>query len=428
MKIQYYCYTRISELDYCDFISPDLPLNKIDYIRKRILSITNSSSLSDVPKWILIKWDNVVVWGCSCWNQMLAQSDFKDSFGRPVYGFFSMVISEFNRSDTKLPFDIEYFKKVYSKEVEPYWNSCERRKSVCDGYIQGDFNYIKADSGCCEGLLNTDIFRCKSLGAGVDKGTAVAAALTLDNVSLIIDNDDIGQATGKGTAFMNCLSEFVAPGTFTVKNLCPKCKQFVSEFTDAGTCSNCEQNEEVRIIPYYIRNKMDEEMNIRLKQELEDANSTIQSLENNIEKCKKEIKKKNLLIKILCGFSLLLLLLLSYMCRTAFSLNMFEKTKNEKPATKASVADNTAEEQPRELFSFIESDIVVGLAGSEAMNIEYRASVSDVKFTTNVDWVEILGTEPDLTIKVLPYENGRRMATIEAKCGNIIKKLTLTQQ
>lgn len=308
MKIQHYCYTRNSHIDYGDFVSPDLPENQIDFIRKHILSITRDSDPKfTIPKWILIRFDNVIVWGCCCWNSLLAQNNFKDSLGRPVYGFFSIVITNFNLDELKLPSDIDYFKELYSKEIEPYWNSSERRCSITDVSISDRYNCIQA-SNKVNLILNTNKFQCLSLG-NLDKEEVVAAALTLNNVSLLIDNDNIRQATNKEGAFMNCLSASIAPHSYAVKQLCPECKEYVSAFTSAGVCSACQEKEQIRINTI---KKEEEDMHKQLKRDLDDANSKIQYLQYDIEVANKSIKKKNLLIKVLLGVIGLLILGLLY--------------------------------------------------------------------------------------------------------------------
>lgn len=308
MKIQHYCYTRNSHIDYGDFVLPDLPKNQVDFIRKHILSITGDSNPKfTIPKWILIKFDDVIVWGCCCWNSLLAENHFKDSLGRPVYGFFSIVITNFIPDEVKLPSDIDYFKELYSKEIEPYWNSSERRYSATDASISDRYKYIRAGRKV-NLTLNTDLFQCLSLG-NLDKDMVVSDALTIDNVSLLIDNDNIQQATNKKGAFMNCLSSAVAPGSHTVKQLCPQCKEYVSAFTSAGVCSTCQEKDQARIVS--IKNE-EEDMDEQLRRDLDDANSKIQYLQYDIEEANKSIKKKNLLIKVLLGVIGLLILGLLY--------------------------------------------------------------------------------------------------------------------
>jgi uncharacterized Zn finger protein (UPF0148 family) len=301
------------------------------------LSITGDSNPKfTIPKWILIKFDDVIVWGCCCWNSLLAQSHFKDSLGRPVYGFFSIVITNFIPDEVKLPSDIDYFKELYLKEIEPYWNSSERRYSATDVSISDRYKYIRA-SRKVNVTLNTDLFQCLSLG-NLDKDMVVSDALTLDNVSLLIDNDNIQQATNKKGAFMNCLSSAVAPGSYAVKQLCPKCKEYVSAFTSAGVCSTCQENEQISIDTI---KKKEEDMDKQLKRDLDDANSKIQYLQYDIEEANKKIKQKDKLIKFLSAVIVLLLLALSYLCRDNFSLNLFG---NNKESVQQNVVNDTISE------------------------------------------------------------------------------------
>ena len=374
MKIQHYCYTRNSHIDYGDFVLPDLPKNQVDFIRKHILSITGDSNPKfTIPKWILIKFDDVIVWGCCCWNSLLAENHFKDSLGRPVYGFFSIVITNFIPDEVKLPSDIDYFKELYSKEIEPYWNSSERRYSATDASISDRYKYIRAGRKV-NLTLNTDLFQCLSLG-NLDKDMVVSAALTLDNVSLLIDNDNIQQATNKKGAFMNCLSSAVAPSSHTVKQLCPQCKEYVSAFTSAGICSTCKEKDQARIVSI---KKEEEDMDKQLRRELDDANSKILYLQYDIEEAKKSIKKKNLLIKVLLGVIVLLLLglLYTYCASPSFrtmghdmeQTNQHEVINNISSESKPSYEDRL----------FLNSEIVVGVEGRQSLVVEYNKSYTNV--------------------------------------------------
>lgn len=427
MKIQHYCYTRNSHVDYGDFVLPDLPDNQIDFIRKRILAITGDADPKlSIPKWILIKLDDVIVWGCCCWNSLLAQNDFNDSFGRPVYGFFSIVITQFSQNEVMIPIDIDYFKDLYSKEIETCWNSSKRRHSIAEAGISNRYKCVRASSDVNHFILNTDPFQCLSLGK-LDKEKIVSVALTLDNVSLLIDNDNIEQATNKRGAFMNCSSSSAAHGSYPVKQLCPKCKEYVSAFTSAGVCSTCQEKEQTRIETI---KKEEEEMDKQLRRDLDDANSKIQYLQYDIEEAKKNIKKKDLMIKILSGIIVVLLFTLSYLCRDRFSLNLFGE--DNKQSTTHSEVINSLPSEATEQYEdrlFLNPEIVVGRAGNESLEIEYDKSYLDVDFIPDVDWVKVISRSPNLVLQVLPYDfNGRREAVITAKCGQYSDTLTIIQK
>ena len=425
MKIQHYCYTRNSHIDYGDFVLPDLPKNQVDFIRKHILSITGDSNPKfTIPKWILIKFDDVIVWGCCCWNSLLAENHFKDSLGRPVYGFFSIVITNFIPDEVKLPSDIDYFKELYSKEIEPYWNSSERRYSATDASISDRYKYIRAGRKV-NLTLNTDLFQCLSLG-NLDKDMVVSAALTLDNVSLLIDNDNIQQATNKKGAFMNCLSSAVAPGSYTVKQLCPQCKEYVSAFTSAGICSTCKEKDQARIVSI---KKEEEDMDKQLRRELDDANSKILYLQYDIEEAKKSIKKKNLLIKVLLGVIVLLLLglLYTYCASPSFGTMGYDKEQTNQHEVINNISSESKPSYENRLF--LNSEIVVGVEGRQSLVVEYNKSYTNVDFIPNVDWVKVISKTPNLILQVQPYESdGRREAIITAKYGQYNDTLTITQK
>lgn len=425
MKIQHYCYTRNSHIDYGDFVLPDLPKNQVDFIRKHILSITGDSNPKfTIPKWILIKFDDVIVWGCCCWNSLLAENHFKDSLGRPVYGFFSIVITNFIPDEVKLLSDIDYFKELYSKEIEPYWNSSERRYSATDASISDRYKYIRAGREV-NLTLNTDLFQCMSLG-NLDKDMVVSAALTLDNVSLLIDNDNIQQATNKKGAFMNCLSSAVAPGSYTVKQLCPQCKEYVSAFTSAGICSTCKEKDQARIVTI---KKEEEDMDKQLRRELDDANSKILYLKYDIEEAKKSIKKKNLLIKVLLGVIVLLLLglLYTYCASPSFRTMGYDKEQTNQHEVINNISSESKPSYENRLF--LNSEIVVGVEGRQSLVVEYNKSYTNVDFIPNVDWVKVISKTPNLILQVQPYESdGRREAIITAKYGQYNDTLTITQK
>lgn len=425
MKIQHYCYTRNSHIDYGDFVLPDLPKNQVDFIRKHILSITGDSNPKfTIPKWILIKFDDAIVWGCCCWNSLLAENHFKDSLGRPVYGFFSIVITNFIPDEVKLPSDIDYFKELYSKEIEPYWNSSERRYSATDASISDRYKYIRAGRKV-NLTLNTDLFQCLSLG-NLDKDMVVSAAMTLDNVSLLIDNDNIQQATNKKGAFMNCLSSAVAPGSYTVKQLCPQCKEYVSAFTSAGICSTCKEKDQARIVTI---KKEEEDMDKQLRRELDDANSKILYLQYDIEEAKKSIKKKNLLIKVLLGVIVLLLLglLYTYCASPSFGTMGYDKEQTNQHEVINNISSESKPSYENRLF--LKSEIVVGVEGRLSLVVEYNKSYTNVDFIPNVDWVKVISKTPNLILQVQPYESdGRREAIITAKYGQYNDTLTITQK
>ena len=424
MNIEHYSYTRGFEKDYGRFSVPgNLTESQMDIIKSKFMSILGDDVKRNlkIPKWILYKDYNFLVWGICCENRLLASNPQETTHkNRPVRGFFAIVINDFKKEGLRLPYDINYFRELYLNEVEKYWDQKKEHLNTTSGYFVGKYNFVCAAHNNYAELLNTDIFQCQSLGE-LDKEMVIAAALTLDNVSLLIDNDNIEQATNRNGSFMNCLSSSVVPGSYAVKQLCPKCKESVSAFTSAGECSTCQENEQIKI--------EEEDMDKQLKRELDDANSKIQYLQYDIEEANKKIKNKDMLVKFLLGVIVLLFLALFYLCKDVFSLNLFGD--NNENDVKKEVTSNTISEvyqiDTKQIFE--NPEICVSLDGCESLEIDYDDSCGDVDFIPNVDWVKVLSKSQNLIIQVLPYKfEGRREAVITAKCGDYSETLTITQR
>lgn len=425
MKIQHYCYTRAKFLDYCVFSRPtNLDQFAIKEIKSKALSVTDSiESKLSTPKWILIKTPEYVVWGICCLNRILSEEYNCDYSGTPISGMFAVVISEYD--NIQLPYDVEYFRRLYELEVSKFWTRKEAHICQVDEFIAGNFNFIRAIQNDNVNIINTDPFKCLSLGT-TNKEDIISAALTLDNVSLLIDNDNIQQATNKKGAFMNCLSSAVAPGSYTVKQLCPQCKEYVSAFTSAGICSTCKEKEQARIVTI---KKEEEDMDKQLRRELDDANSKILYLQYDIEEAKKSIKKKNLLIKVLLGVIVLLLLglLYTYCASPSFGTMGYDKEQTNQHEVINNISSESKPSYENRLF--LNSEIVVGVEGRQSLVVEYNKSYTNVDFIPNVDWVKVISKTPNLILQVQPYESdGRREAIITAKYGQYNDTLTITQK
>lgn len=328
MKIYHYCYTRGRHIDYGNFSYPnDIAKIFVDKIRFMALSILGDGvqrNLS-IPKWIFYKEKDFAVWGICCENKLLNSNKYVDHRNRPIRGFFAIIFEGCNDADVKLPLDVEYFKQLYALEVEPYWELQEQHKNKTFGFIPGEYNYICSGVNSFAIHLNTDVFKCKSLG-NVNKEDVLSTVLTLDNVSLLIDNDNLEQATNRGGSFMNCLSANVPVGEYPVKQKCSKCGSFVSSFADGQICADCKEKESKKKIDI----KKEEKMDRKLKDDLDVAVRRIEDLESIIDSDKKSLKKKDLLIRILLGVIVVLLLMLSYAYKDSLSLHIFGNDKGNK--------------------------------------------------------------------------------------------------
>lgn len=401
MKIEHYCYTRGAEMDYGLFSVPsNLTKSQIDIVRTKLMSILGDDVEHNLktPKWILYKDYNFLVWGLCCENRFIASDMQKTTHkNRPIRGFFGVVISNFTVEELRLPFDINYFRELYRNEVEKYWSQKEQHQSQTIGYIFGEYNFVSAAHNNYIELLNTDIFQCQSLGE-LDREGVIAAALTLNNVSLLIDNDNIEQATNKNGSFMNCLSPSVRFDLHHVKQQCPKCKKYVSSFTQTGVCLDCKEAEEEII----RRTRKDDDMDKQIKVELELAQNKILELKSEVESNRLQLKKKVRVIKILAAALVVLLIALLY-SQDSFSLKLFEKKQDTQytpggdPHNRDNGRyDNDYMHYQEATFKFRESTINVDAGAHNEFPIKVQSSDDNYRIKSNVDWIKILSNKIDL--------------------------------
>lgn len=386
-------------MDYGLFSVPgNLTKSQIDIVRTKLMSILGDDVERDLktPKWILYKDYNFLVWGLCCENHLLASNPQETTHkNRPVRGFFAIVISDFTGEDLKLPFDINYFRELYLNEVEKYWSQKEQHQNQTLGYLVGKYNYVSEAHNNYVDLLNTDIFQCQSLGE-LDKEGVIAAALTLDKVSLLIDNDNIEQATNRNGSFMNCLTSSVSFGLHHVKQQCPKCKKYVSSFTQTGVCFDCEEAEEV------IRRrtiKDEDDMDKQMKIELEFAQNKIVELESEVESNRLQLKKKDRVIRILAVILVGLLIALLY-SQDSFSLKLFKEKQETQyiPSRDSHIWDNGRTDNDYmhnqgTSFEFLESAINVDANAYNKFPIKVQSNVDKYRAESNADWIKILSTE-----------------------------------
>lgn len=411
MKIEHYCYTRGAEMDYGLFSVPsNLTKSQIDIVRTKLMSILGDDVERNLktPKWILYKDYNFLVWGLCCENRFIASDIQKTTHkNRPIRGFFGVVISNFTVEDLRLPFDINYFRELYRNEVEKYWDQIALHQNQTIGYLLGKYNFVSAAHNNYIELLNTDIFQCQSLGE-LDREGVIAAALTLNNVSLLIDNDNIEQATNRNGSFMNCLTQSVNFGLYHVKQQCPKCKKYVSSFMPTGVCFDCKEAEEAT----RRRIKKDEDdMDKQMKIELELAQNKIAELNSEVETNRLQLKKKDRVIKILAVILVGLLIALLY-SQDSFSLKLFEK-KQETQYTPNGDShnrdngrhDNDYTHYQKASFTFHESAINVEAGAYNKFPIKFQSNVDKFEIKSNADWIKILPTQMGLiTIEIAANE------------------------
>ena len=397
-------------MDYGLFSAPgNLTKSQIGIVRKKLMSILGDDVERDlkIPKWILYKDHNFLVWGVCCENCLLASNLQETTHkNRPVRGFFAIVISDFAGEELRLPFDINYFRELYINEVEKYWSQKEQHQNKTFGFLEGKYNFVSAAHNNYIELLNTDIFQCQSLGE-LDREGVIAAALTLNNVSLLIDNDNIEQATNRNGSFMNCLTSSVSFGLHHIKQQCPKCKKYVSSFTQTGVCLDCKEAEEVII----RRTRKDDDMDKQIKIELELAQNMIEELKSEVESNRLQLKKKDRVIKILVAALVVLLIALLY-SQDSFSLKLFagKQDTHYSPSIDSSNWDNGRTNNDYihnqgASFRFLESTINVDAGAHNEFPIKVQSNTNKYWAESSVDWIKILSTQTGLiTIEIAANE------------------------
>lgn len=414
-------------MDYGLFSVPcNLTEAQMDIVETKLMSILGDGVERNlrIPKWILYKDYNFLVWGICCENRLLASRPLEATHkSRPVRGFFAIVISDFKVEELSLPFDINYFRDLYHNEVEKYWDQKVPHQNQTSGFVDGNYKFVSAAHNNYAELLNTNVFQCKSLGE-LDKDGVVAAALTFEHVSLLIDNDNIEQATNQNGSFMNCLTPFVSFDFHNVDPQYTRTKVSLSSFAQKRAYSDHVETQEV------ISCKEDKEepgKDKQIKNELDIAESKITQLELEVKDKSLQIKKKDQWIKILTVVSIILLIAL-FATQESCSLKLFEREQEllfspgREYSNGGECRDAGDFSQSSEAnFKFMENAINIDAGASEDLLIKFESKLDSIVVRSNVNWIKPLSTSENLmTISVAANEhNGMREGYVIVTSGSL---------
>lgn len=420
MKIGSYCYTRGEQPDYRDFCIPsNVGKNIVSILRNMVAPILESRL--DTPRWVLYKCHDVVAWGICCKNELLSSSFNTDIKGRSVKGFFSIIYSEVDDRNFCIPsFDVSFFRELYKKEVAAYWDCQEGDSHFSKTHsINNDVtSYIYAEQNEYSTMLNTDVFQCLSLG-NVDREKAVAAALSFTEMSLLIDNEEMSEATSRKAPFMNCLSSQVANKSAKVQRICPQCHKYVNAFTENGICIDCE-TENCRINMFNDENQNDmEQIELKnLERELRDCRFRIEETDKALAK----ERRMNKILVIVCGIFLLMIAYLWHNSKSGVSL-----FGNHDGILCDTIVKTI--EKPYQ-FNVMTNTFEVPAKGKDSVVIVWKSDIPRVR--TNIDnykWIK--GISEDATSITLRCEkndvNTERIATIELILGEKRDTVTIKQ-
>lgn len=410
MKIEFYSYTRGEQPDYRDFCLPNnIGKDFISVLQNMVRPILECDL--DYPRWVLYKKHNVVAWGLCCKNETLSNSCNVDIKGRSVKGFFALIFSDIEEDNFWIPsFDINIFKILYEEEIAPYWYCQEgdihySHKHSVDG-IHIDKIFAKNNEYSEE--LNSNIFQCKSLGR-MDKKEVIAAAMTFPEISLLIDNEDFVEATGKKAPFMNCLSSSVSSKTVKVKRICPQCHKYVDYFTDNGICVKCDNDNNINITTNDIDIMNQPDLNLQDKEKMEDLKKSLRDSKLSIEELENELKKEKLSNKILLVICTVFLLVIAYLWHN--NKEEIGLSDNKEVVKDTIVTSN----EKRYLLEVYPKTIEAQSTGRDSIVITWKDNAPKVKatFADKNEWVkEVSKNDNSIVVRVEKNETGKEREAI----------------
>ena len=182
---QFYIYTRTKELDYRAIAIPSEDFcSKEDRLafRHEIQGVIDVETYVDElnePRWFYSKRKNLVLFGIGVMNKELSDTCYTDYVGTPIRGFFGVVFKI--GEAIELPYDKEFFRKVYKKYVEPIWDieygdDNARQKIIEVEQSDLDGTYLKIVPQDNHIFLNEQVGKCAILGE-MDCGKVFQQAL-----------------------------------------------------------------------------------------------------------------------------------------------------------------------------------------------------------------------------------------------------------
>lgn len=211
MNAHLFIYTRIKNVDYQAIISPPeaiCPKSARKQFLTQARGIINVEQYDDPltePRWLYSKIDNLLLWGVGILNKELNEDVFKDFAGRPVRGFFGIII-DVTKQDPTLPFDLNFFKQLYSTYIVPIWDlelDAFKKSSVTADFDIDLFTCISKQSSQIS--LNTDSNRTNLLGSIIPTDAFSAALSLSDNTSIVTGFSSKAHAYAHEYLYLNAI-------------------------------------------------------------------------------------------------------------------------------------------------------------------------------------------------------------------------------
>lgn len=252
MEAFYYIYTATAANDYCSLVSPNSSFfNKEvkEHFTKRIRNLINTDAygegiLND-PIWLLIKEDDLILWGVGCKTSEL--SNQTDDFGRTLRTFVGVFIRTRNTDNIELPYDMDFFKSSFEKIVLPQWNVYTNGITNQECKELEAREYISPRSSSSQ--LNTNYHYCRAFNNKcTDTRTLFEQALGCDtNISVASKVVDLRQVTNSNAGIIPLMNAVCSMNgeqyrDIQVEHECRKCGNKVYDIKD-GICLSCWEEE-----------------------------------------------------------------------------------------------------------------------------------------------------------------------------------------
>ena len=136
MKISPIIHTRLYNCDYSLVVKPTGITNELDLIKKHIFYSNKSMDFLDGERFLVFDNGNYRIAGivgflnkicshCKLSEDFRKKSErlFRDSKGRPIYGFIGIVIKDFVNSDKSIVPTYDYLWKMFVENISPIFDS-----------------------------------------------------------------------------------------------------------------------------------------------------------------------------------------------------------------------------------------------------------------------------------------------------------------
>jgi hypothetical protein len=201
MEAYLFFYSRLERFDYRliyapskSFLPDPIRSEFITFAREVINTDNVSNGKISVPRWSIIRRENLVLYGIGVYNKELGDcySEFEN---RDIRGYFGVV---FNYDNGNLPleyFSLAYFRDLYSQYFAPFWHAKKTDEKKINSIVQKIDINIEAEGTSSRIELNGDYSICKVIPEPIVVKDVVNTAIGLQDIELVLGLNDIKHVT-----------------------------------------------------------------------------------------------------------------------------------------------------------------------------------------------------------------------------------------